>query len=124
MQTVNLTPTVDVRRAADRFKSDFGWLDSKHSFSFGQHFRKTNTHHGLLVVNNDDIVDAGHRLRDPPAPGHGDRHLGARRLAGAPGLHRPQRPDLPRPRAADERRPRHPALREERLLAPRRGRAP
>ena len=57
--TTNFTPTVDVRRAADRFKSNFGWLDSKHSFSFGRHFRKTNTHHGLLMVNNDDIVDAG-----------------------------------------------------------------
>jgi redox-sensitive bicupin YhaK (pirin superfamily) len=59
MSTVNLTPNVDVRRAADRFKSQFGWLDSKHSFSFGHHFSKTNTHHGLLLVNNDDVVDAG-----------------------------------------------------------------
>jgi redox-sensitive bicupin YhaK (pirin superfamily) len=59
MSTVNLTPNVDVRRAADRFKSQFGWLDSKHSFSFGHHFSKTNTHHGLLLVNNDDIVDPG-----------------------------------------------------------------
>jgi redox-sensitive bicupin YhaK (pirin superfamily) len=59
MSTVNLTPTVDVRRAADRYQSQFGWLDSKHSFSFGHHFHKTNTHHGLLLVNNDDIVDPG-----------------------------------------------------------------
>jgi redox-sensitive bicupin YhaK (pirin superfamily) len=59
VSTVNLTPTVDVRRAADRFKSGFGWLDSKHSFSFGQHFDQRNTHHGLLLVNNDDIVDPG-----------------------------------------------------------------
>jgi redox-sensitive bicupin YhaK (pirin superfamily) len=53
------TGTVDVRRAADRFKTSFGWLDSKHSFSFGHHFDPNNTHHGLLLVNNDDIVDAG-----------------------------------------------------------------
>jgi quercetin 2,3-dioxygenase len=59
MSTVNLTPTVDVRRAEDRYQSQFGWLDSKHSFSFGHHFNKTNTHHGLLLVNNDDIVDPG-----------------------------------------------------------------
>jgi hypothetical protein len=59
MSTMNLIPTVDVRRAADRYKSQFGWLDSKHSFSFGHHFSKTNTHHGLLLVNNDDIVDPG-----------------------------------------------------------------
>lgn len=55
----NHTATVDVRRAEYRYKSKFGWLDSKHSFSFGQHFDRSNTHHGLLLVNNDDIVDAG-----------------------------------------------------------------
>lgn len=59
MSTVDLTPTVDVRRAEDRFSSQFGWLDSKHSFSFGHHFDQANTHHGLLLVNNDDVVDAG-----------------------------------------------------------------
>ncbi|MFX0578943.1 pirin family protein [Nocardia nepalensis] len=59
MSTIDLTPTVDIRRAEDRFKSDFGWLDSKHSFSFGHHFDQANTHHGLLLVNNDDIVDPG-----------------------------------------------------------------
>jgi redox-sensitive bicupin YhaK (pirin superfamily) len=59
MTTVNLTPTVDVRRAEDRYKSQFGWLDSKHSFSFGHHFDRTNTPHGLLLVNNDDVVDPG-----------------------------------------------------------------
>jgi quercetin 2,3-dioxygenase len=59
MSTVNLNPTVDVRRAEDRYKSQFGWLDSKHSFSFGHHFDRNNTHHGLLLVNNDDIVDPG-----------------------------------------------------------------
>jgi len=59
MSTAKLTPTVDVHRTDQRFKSSFGWLDSKHSFSFGHHFDRTNTHHGLLVVNNDDIVDPG-----------------------------------------------------------------
>jgi redox-sensitive bicupin YhaK (pirin superfamily) len=56
---MSLDPTVDVRRAGDRFKSRFGWLDSKHSFSFGHHYDPDNTHHGLLLVNNDDIVDPG-----------------------------------------------------------------
>jgi quercetin 2,3-dioxygenase len=53
------TPEVDIRRSPDRAKSNFGWLDSKHSFSFGQHHDPANTHHGLLLVNNDDIVDPG-----------------------------------------------------------------
>jgi len=52
-------PSVKVRRADDRFKSYFGWLDSKHSFSFGHHFDRGNTQHGLLLVNNDDVVSAG-----------------------------------------------------------------
>ena len=49
----------DVRRADDRFKTDAGWLDSKHSFSFGHHYDQANTHHGVLMVNNDDIVIPG-----------------------------------------------------------------
>jgi redox-sensitive bicupin YhaK (pirin superfamily) len=53
------TPTVDIRRADDRFKTDAGWLDSKHSFSFGRHRDHRNTHHGLLLVNNDDLVVPG-----------------------------------------------------------------
>ena len=56
---VELTPTVDVRRAETRAATDLGWLDSKHSFSFGRHHDPANTHHGLLLVNNDDIVDPG-----------------------------------------------------------------
>ena len=57
--TIQLTPEIDVRRAEDRFSSQFGWLDSKHSFSFGRHHDPRNTHHGLLLVNNDDVVDPG-----------------------------------------------------------------
>ena len=49
-------PTVDIRRADDRAKTKIDWLDSKHSFSFGGHYEPDNTHHGLLLVNNDDIV--------------------------------------------------------------------
>lgn len=50
---------LDVRRAQDRFSTDWGWLDSKHSFSFGQHYDSGNTHFGLLLVSNDDRVLAG-----------------------------------------------------------------
>jgi redox-sensitive bicupin YhaK (pirin superfamily) len=57
--TDTFTPNVDVRRAADRFKTRIGWLDSNHSFSFSNHWDPQNTHHGLLLVNNDDIVTAG-----------------------------------------------------------------
>jgi redox-sensitive bicupin YhaK (pirin superfamily) len=53
------SPTVDIRRAGERFTTRIGWLDSKHSFSFSNHRDPTNTHHGLLLVNNDDIVKPG-----------------------------------------------------------------
>jgi redox-sensitive bicupin YhaK (pirin superfamily) len=51
-------PTVvDVRRAADRAVTKTPWLNSKHCFSFGDHYDPHNTHHGLLVVHNDDVVE-------------------------------------------------------------------
>ncbi|HET6875625.1 MAG TPA: pirin family protein [Acidimicrobiales bacterium] len=59
MTTAQLVPEVDIRRADDRFKTRIGWLDSKHSFSFSSHYDPANTHHGLLLVNNDDIVAPG-----------------------------------------------------------------
>ncbi|HEY5109182.1 MAG TPA: pirin family protein [Acidimicrobiales bacterium] len=54
-----MTPDVDIRRAEDRFATDLGWLDSKHSFSFGHHHDPANVHHGVLLVSNDDTVRAG-----------------------------------------------------------------
>ncbi len=47
---------VDLRRAADRLTTTTDWLTSRHSFSFGDHYDPANTHHGLLMVNNDDVV--------------------------------------------------------------------
>ncbi|MBV9162557.1 MAG: pirin family protein [Pseudonocardiales bacterium] len=54
-----LVSHVDVRRAGERKHTAIDWLDSWHSFSFGRHFDPANTHFGLLLVNNDDIVQAG-----------------------------------------------------------------
>jgi quercetin 2,3-dioxygenase len=48
--------TVDIRRAETRAHTQIGWLDSWHSFSFGRHHDPANTHHGLLLVSNDDRV--------------------------------------------------------------------
>jgi redox-sensitive bicupin YhaK (pirin superfamily) len=50
---------VDIRRHEERFKTRSSWLDSKHSFSFSRHYDPSNTHHGLLLVNNDDVVSPG-----------------------------------------------------------------
>jgi len=51
--------TIAVQKAADRFHTDIDWLDSKHSFNFGGHYRAGEGGHGLLLVNNDDKVAAG-----------------------------------------------------------------
>ena len=59
-------PTIDVRRAADRFATRISWLDSHHSFSFGAHYDPANTHHGLLLVNNDDVVAPGSGFETHP----------------------------------------------------------
>ena len=60
------TAAVDVRRAADRFTTRIDWLDSKHSFAFGHHRDRANTHHGLLLVNNDDTVRPGYGFETHP----------------------------------------------------------
>jgi hypothetical protein len=54
-----LRPAVDVRRATDRMRTGTDWLESRHSFSFGPHYDAANTHFGLLLVSNDDVVKAG-----------------------------------------------------------------
>jgi redox-sensitive bicupin YhaK (pirin superfamily) len=45
--------------ARARMHTEIDWLDSWHSFSFGGHYDPANTHHGLLLVSNDDRVVAG-----------------------------------------------------------------
>src|SRR6476646_3025820 len=54
-----MNTTIDVRKAESRPHTKLGWLDSHHSFSFGGHYDPANTHHGLLLVSNDDHVRAG-----------------------------------------------------------------
>ena len=52
-------PQLDIRRSGERFATEAGWLSSRHSFSFGHHHDRANTHHGVLLVNNDDTVLPG-----------------------------------------------------------------
>lgn len=51
--------SVDIRHGNERFHTRAGWLDSYHSFSFSHHYDPANTHHGLLLVSNDDVIKAG-----------------------------------------------------------------
>lgn len=59
MSNPTSTGVVDIRPADSRFHTDLGWLDSRHSFSFGQHVDPGNVGHGLLMVSNDDRVAPG-----------------------------------------------------------------
>jgi redox-sensitive bicupin YhaK (pirin superfamily) len=51
-----MTPTIQIKRAGERFHTRIDWLDSWHSFSFGGHYDPDEVGHGLLLVNNDDRV--------------------------------------------------------------------
>lgn len=51
--------TADVRRAAERFRTETDGIVSRHSFSFGAHYDPTNVGHALLVAHNDDVVAPG-----------------------------------------------------------------
>lgn len=48
-----------LHKADTRGKANFGWLDSKHTFSFGHYHDPNRMHFGVLRVLNDDTVAAG-----------------------------------------------------------------
>jgi quercetin 2,3-dioxygenase len=52
-------PGVVLRRSQDRFHTRTAWLDSRHSFSFGAHYDPADTHFGLLLASNEDLVAPG-----------------------------------------------------------------
>jgi quercetin 2,3-dioxygenase len=50
---------IQVRRAEDRGRTDWGWLDSRHTFSFGEYHDPSQMGFRTLRVINDDRVKAG-----------------------------------------------------------------
>ncbi len=48
-----------LHKAASRGHANFGWLNSYHTFSFGQYQNNERIHFGALRVLNDDTVSAG-----------------------------------------------------------------
>ena len=51
-----LTPSIQIHRSNERMATKIDWLDSRHSFSFGSQYDPDNTHFGLLLVSNDDVI--------------------------------------------------------------------
>jgi redox-sensitive bicupin YhaK (pirin superfamily) len=52
--------------APERGHVDFGWLDSHHSFSFGNWYNGEKVHFGALRVLNDDVVKGGNGFDSQP----------------------------------------------------------
>jgi quercetin 2,3-dioxygenase len=53
---MNVNPGVSFHRSADRHQTRIGWLHGRHSFDTGIDPLGADTHHGVLVVNNHDII--------------------------------------------------------------------
>lgn len=49
----------ETRRFEDLGSANFGWLQAKHHFSFGNYYDPERVHFGILRVVNDDRVAAG-----------------------------------------------------------------
>ena len=50
---------ITIRRASDRGRTDWGWLDSRHTFSFGEYHDPQHMGFHSLRVINDDRVEPG-----------------------------------------------------------------
>lgn len=48
-----------LHNADKRGHVNFGWLDSRHSFSFGNFYDPQKVHFGMLRVLNDDVINGG-----------------------------------------------------------------
>jgi len=48
-----------IRNGAERGHTNFGWLDSRHTFSFGEYFDQKHMQFRTLRVINDDLVAVG-----------------------------------------------------------------
>lgn len=52
--------TIEIRRGADRGRTQTDWLDARHSFSYGAYYEPDNLGFGVLTACNEDRLSAGH----------------------------------------------------------------
>jgi redox-sensitive bicupin YhaK (pirin superfamily) len=71
---------LEVRRAQDRGNANFGWLDSRHTFSFGDYYDPKQMGFGPLRVINEDRVRPGQGFG---THGHRDMEIISYVLEGA-----------------------------------------
>jgi redox-sensitive bicupin YhaK (pirin superfamily) len=71
---------IQVRSAADRGRTEWGWLDSRHTFSFGEYYDPSHEGFRSLRVINDDRVEPGGGFG---AHGHRDMEILSYVLEGA-----------------------------------------
>ena len=71
---------INVRSAAERGTANFGWLDSRHTFSFGEYYNPKQMGFGPLRVINEDRVSPGQGFG---THGHRDMEIISYVLEGA-----------------------------------------
>lgn len=71
---------IKIRKAENRGHFDFGWLDTYHTFSFGDYYDPSHMGFRALRVINEDVVQPG---RGFPTHGHRDMEIVTYILKGA-----------------------------------------
>jgi redox-sensitive bicupin YhaK (pirin superfamily) len=71
---------ITIRKAEERGHFDFGWLNTYHTFSFGDYYDPRHTRFRTLRVINEDFVRPGHGF---PTHGHRDMEIVTYILQGA-----------------------------------------